>query len=259
MGLIGETLRRERLKYGLDLHRIAQETKIPARLLEAIERDEFDKLPGRLFTISFVRQYAHRLGLDEEQMVADLRVQQEPPPEVMAEPAPPKPTRKFFRIAFAGLAAVLLIALVVSGLRWSSRALRVGTKQPVAAEVSQGAADRVRDFARVEPRPGPAGAASGSVTAPLRLVLTAKDRTWVAVKRERQTVFAGTLQPKESKMLEEAGALDVVIANPSRLEVRLNGEAIDISGPQGQLAEVRIPWPEGKPTIAHRTPFEDIY
>lgn len=259
MGLIGETLRRERLKYGLDLHRIAQETKIPARLLEAIERDEFDKLPGRLFTISFVRQYAHRLGLDEEQMIADLRKQQEPPPEVMDEPAPPKPTRNLFRITFAGLAAVLLMVLVVSGFRWSSRALRVPTKQPVTASVSEGVADRVRDLARVEPRPGPTGGASGSAPARLRLVLTAKDRTWVAVKRDRQTVFAGTLQPKESKMLEEAGGLDVVIANPSRLEVRLNDEPIDIRGPQGQLAEVRIPWPEGKPTISHRKPFEDIY
>jgi RodZ C-terminal domain len=72
-------------------------------------------------------------------------------------------------------------------------------------------------------------------------------------------LFAGTLQPNESKMLEEAGGLDVVIANPSRLEVRLNGEAIDVRGPQGQLADVRIPWPEGKPTISHRQPFEDIY
>jgi len=259
MGLVGETLRRERLKYGLDLHRIAQETKIPARLLEAIERDEFEKLPGRLFTISFVRQYARRLGLDEEQMVTDLRVQQEPPPEVMAEPAPPTPTRNFFRIAFAGLAVVLLIVLVVSGFRWNSRALRVASRQPAATGVSQGAADRVQDLARVEPRPGATGAASGSAPARVRLVLTAKDRTWVAVKRDRETVFAGTLQPKESKMLEEAGVLDVVIANPRGLEVRLNGEPIDISGPPGQLADVRIPWPAGKPTISHRKPFEDIY
>ena len=55
---VGETLRRERLKRNLDLEEISRELKISRRFLEAIEDDQYDKLPGGVFAKSFVRQYA---------------------------------------------------------------------------------------------------------------------------------------------------------------------------------------------------------
>ena len=60
--VIGETLRRERLKRNLDFEQISRELKISRRFLEAIENDQFDKLPGGVFAKSFVRQYARLLG-----------------------------------------------------------------------------------------------------------------------------------------------------------------------------------------------------
>jgi cytoskeleton protein RodZ len=59
---VGETLRAERLKRNLGLDQIASELKISSRFLEAIETEQFDKLPGGVFTKSFVRQYARLLG-----------------------------------------------------------------------------------------------------------------------------------------------------------------------------------------------------
>jgi cytoskeletal protein RodZ len=41
MSSVGETLRRERLRKDLGLEQISRETKISARLLEAIEKDQF--------------------------------------------------------------------------------------------------------------------------------------------------------------------------------------------------------------------------
>ncbi|MDQ6707588.1 MAG: helix-turn-helix domain-containing protein, partial [Acidobacteriota bacterium] len=73
MTSIGETLRRERLRLGLDLDAVAQRTKIGTRLLKAIEADEFDKLPGGVFTRSFVKQYAGVLGLDQESIGAEIK------------------------------------------------------------------------------------------------------------------------------------------------------------------------------------------
>jgi len=73
MTSIGETLRRERLRRNLELDQISRELKISAKLLEAIEAEDFDKLPGVLFAKSFVRQYAHFLGLDEDEMAAEVQ------------------------------------------------------------------------------------------------------------------------------------------------------------------------------------------
>ena len=72
MSSVGETLRRERLRIGLDLDKIAQDTKISVRSLELIESDQFEKLPGGVFAKSFVRQYARAVGLNPEEMVSEL-------------------------------------------------------------------------------------------------------------------------------------------------------------------------------------------
>ncbi|MGA2740600.1 MAG: RodZ domain-containing protein [Bryobacteraceae bacterium] len=72
MSSVGEALRRERLRKDLGLEQISRETKISTRLLEAIEEDRFELLPGGVFAKSFVRQYARFLGLDEEEMAAEV-------------------------------------------------------------------------------------------------------------------------------------------------------------------------------------------
>jgi cytoskeleton protein RodZ len=82
MTSIGETLRRERLKRNLELGQIAQELKISSRFLEAIEAGQLDKLPGGVFTKSFIIQYARLLGLDEEEIAGQLQRTLDPAPEV---------------------------------------------------------------------------------------------------------------------------------------------------------------------------------
>jgi cytoskeleton protein RodZ len=90
MTLIGETLRRERLKRRLDLEGVSRELKISPRMLEAIEDERFDRLPGGVFAKSFVRQYARMLGLDEEEIVGELERMLEPPPILEPQELAPK-------------------------------------------------------------------------------------------------------------------------------------------------------------------------
>ena len=80
MTMVGETLRRERLKRNLDFEQISRELKISRRFLEAIENDQFEKLPGGVFAKSFVRQYATLLGLDAEELVAEVQRTLNPEP-----------------------------------------------------------------------------------------------------------------------------------------------------------------------------------
>src|SRR5436309_10569497 len=83
MTSVGETLRRERLRSGLDLERIAQDTKISVRTLELIEADQFDKLPGGVFARSFVRQYARAVGTDENELLHELEQLLAPPQDAL--------------------------------------------------------------------------------------------------------------------------------------------------------------------------------
>jgi cytoskeletal protein RodZ len=54
-----------RTNRGVSLEQIAQSTKIGVRLLEAIERGDFRKLPGGIYSTSYIRQYARAIEYDE--------------------------------------------------------------------------------------------------------------------------------------------------------------------------------------------------
>jgi cytoskeleton protein RodZ len=73
MSGFGEKLKREREAQRTSLEEISAATKISVRLLQAIETENFDRLPGGIFNINFVRQYARHLHLDEEQVVGEFR------------------------------------------------------------------------------------------------------------------------------------------------------------------------------------------
>src|SRR2546428_13183488 len=73
MTSIGERLRRQRLQNRMSLEKISLETKIGVRMLEAIEAEQFDKLPGGVFRRSFVLQYARALGLDSDEIGGEVQ------------------------------------------------------------------------------------------------------------------------------------------------------------------------------------------
>lgn len=74
MAGFGENLRREREMRGISLQEISDTTKVSVRFLEALEEEDFSKLPGGIFIRSFIRAYANYLGLDEERVIAEYQL-----------------------------------------------------------------------------------------------------------------------------------------------------------------------------------------
>ena len=68
---IGEKLRLAREARGIALRDISEQTRISIRYLEAIETDDYRRLPGGIFNRSFIRAYAKFIGYDEHQALED--------------------------------------------------------------------------------------------------------------------------------------------------------------------------------------------
>ena len=66
---IGEQLRLAREERGIPLREISDQTRISVRYLEAIEANDYKRLPGGIFNRSFVRAYARHVGYDEKQAI----------------------------------------------------------------------------------------------------------------------------------------------------------------------------------------------
>ena len=87
---IADILRMTRQELGHDLRTVAQVLCIRYPYLEAIERSDFDSLPGTAYAIGFLRTYAEFLGLDGEQIVERFKreVQGEEPVQELVFPEP---------------------------------------------------------------------------------------------------------------------------------------------------------------------------
>jgi cytoskeleton protein RodZ len=140
----GEKLKSEREKRAITLEQISLSTKIGTRMLQALEEEKFDQLPGGIFNKGFVRAYARHLGLDEDQTVADyLEASGESPlPKAgpdMEEAAPPEareqgPSRQLPWGIFAAL--LLLVALALSVWSHRQRKHAEQSAQPRSAPVA---------------------------------------------------------------------------------------------------------------------------
>jgi cytoskeleton protein RodZ len=143
----GEKLKLEREKRKITLEQISVSTKIGTRMLQALEEDKFNQLPGGIFNKGFVRAYSRVVGLDEDQTVAEYLQASGDAASVRTEIAAldaddgaseqaenvsrldasaPAPTHQLPWGVFA--AVLLAIALALS--LWSHRQ-RQHTKQPV--------------------------------------------------------------------------------------------------------------------------------
>jgi cytoskeleton protein RodZ len=69
---LGAKLKRAREASGVALRDIALTTKISVTALESLERNDFSRLPGGIFSRAFIRSYATAVGLDPEATVQEF-------------------------------------------------------------------------------------------------------------------------------------------------------------------------------------------
>lgn len=65
----GARLRKERQSQGLDQARIAAQLHLNEGLIEALEGDDFNALPGTVFVQGYLRNYARLLGVPEKEIL----------------------------------------------------------------------------------------------------------------------------------------------------------------------------------------------
>lgn len=114
----GPRLRAEREKQGLSMEDVAKESRIPLRHLETMESGRFSDLPGRTYAFGFTRTYAKLLGLDQDELVAQVHSELEaqepntPPRPAHFEPGDPA---RVPSARLGWLAVVAVIALLIAG------------------------------------------------------------------------------------------------------------------------------------------------
>ena len=129
---IGEQLRLAREERGIPLREISDQTRISVRYLEAIESNDYKRLPGGIFNRSFVKAYAKYVGYDEKEAVDAytryMRDQGDTGDEVGSTPFHSKvytdmpATRSpFLTLVLAIVILAILSAIALAVMKWGQR------------------------------------------------------------------------------------------------------------------------------------------
>lgn len=70
---LGMVFRSARMRQDKNLEAISEQLKIRKVFLQAIENEQFDILPGGVYTVGFIRSYAQYLGLDHNAIIEQLK------------------------------------------------------------------------------------------------------------------------------------------------------------------------------------------
>jgi cytoskeleton protein RodZ len=269
-GEFGPLLRNAREKRGVSLQQVAATTKISARVLDALERNDPSLLPGGIFSRSFVRAYAREVGLDPEETVSQFVAAF--PPEIDHEP-PTTPSRTVDAEDFessrrtavtvlqvAGLSIVVVIAwLIYMALRPAPNvptppardAMSTPAQPPPTAPmpVTTAAGTPASDppappavapsTATLSATPATSSGAEAALAptteAPLAVSILATEACWLSLTVDGSKVVARVLQPGERVAYQARTAVTLSAGNAGALALTINGKPGKRIGGSGQV------------------------
>lgn len=98
METLGQQIRQERTLRRLSLEEMALTTRIPLRILQCIEEDRFDALPGEVFVRGFLRSYADAIGIDGKELLQRYDVHRRQPEDAAPTLPPAELTQRGRRL-----------------------------------------------------------------------------------------------------------------------------------------------------------------
>jgi cytoskeleton protein RodZ len=267
MDSIGDTLRRERLRRGLKLEQVAAQTKIGPHLLRAIEENRFDRLPGGLFTRSFLRQYTHALDLNDEDIIASLKQFEEPTIPVPEPPRQFKPSHLPHMPTIAWFVVVMFGCGAIYAMWENVRRSLVATDVTAQRKVEHGGRDvseqKATRAAQTTPYPegrkaedvAPAGDGGqlSSGEGVMRVTFAASEPVWLAVKSDGINAYSGTLQGQESKEFDASTKMTILVGNAGGLAVSVNGKPVVLTGAHGEVRSLVLT-PSGVRIVPRKPP-----
>ena len=229
----GEQLKRERELRGVSLEEVAAATRIAPRFLEALENEQWDKLPGGVFNRGFIRAVGRYLGLDEDNLVSEYALQTKgrTDPGVVRD-APEKPEPMWGRIAT--LVGVLLAAMAVVAIAFHYLEPRIAARFHKSSSGGNGAtyANSVPASPAATPsNDDPTATATG---VPLALRITVLKPAQVTVLVDGKPAFDGRVDQNETKVFSAQSSIEISSTDSDAVALELNGQPVSNSGAPGQ-------------------------
>lgn len=244
---VGERLRQARLEAGKTLEQIAAETKIQLWILEAIERDDFSRVPGGIFIRGYLTAIARAVALPPSELLTAYAPQVPPLPAAPAVPVPPPDLNE--RPATPLWHYVAIVAMVVTAAvlwRNTSRNAADVTTATTAPPAAAPAPARPPSLTPTSPPasaprepgatattgaaspgvPADAGDTTGAVAAaaPLVVQLHANDEVWVEASADGARKAYQLFEEGQDLRLEAHNEIRLLVGDAAAVTYTINGK-----------------------------------
>ncbi len=257
----GARLKRERERQNMTLASVASATKIGTRLLQALEDEKFDRLPGGIFNKGFVRAYARHLGLDEEQAIADYLavaggapLVKEPEAVVAAiaarkvESRPEKQTANPGEFPW-GRITIILLLLAVGLVLWGSHSRKSETRgregasptrPPASTSAPAPSATSSTTQNSSAASANPPGKSSGQALpadspGSFSVLIQARQDSWLSITVDDNQTASQLLAAGSQKSIAAHERIVIKAGNAGGLVFSFNGMPLPVQGGQDEV------------------------
>ncbi len=244
---IGLILQETRIKKSLSLERIAQETRIPLRLLKAIENGDLDSLPEDVYIRAFIKEFADYLGLKGDELGREFPVYSSLRSTkryfwIKLPSLQLRPIHLYFLYILLVLVSVRSIAQIIQPTN-NLQVIQIETDSKPDSETNKPTPPQVTDNSKPTTQTNPPPTAvtqkppaekPKSVTVEVKI----EDQSWIRVVVDGKTEFEGIVSKGTQKTWVANQQLTIRAGNAGGVLVSFNEEEAKHLGQRGQVQEV---------------------
>jgi cytoskeletal protein RodZ len=236
VGKLGDTLRERRSALGITLEQVEQATHIRARLLQALEEGNYDRLPNPGYVRGYISSYARFLELDPIPLLnmykAETGAGPQPKFDLPQTREAVAPTGQQHVVPRKGAFIFVLVVALIALAVWAVTRFWPGTEptlpepstidKPVPTTTPTTEPSETTEPAKV-PEPQPEAQ-------PFTLTVRTSDTgaSWLRITVDGKPAYEGVLTAGQSKEFEVSDKASVRIGRPDSVTVLKDGKAVTI-------------------------------
>ena len=240
----GSVLRVARERAGLTLQEVGGQLKMPVRVLQALEDENWEMLGAPVFVRGQLRSYARLLKVDLDPYMATVQLQPVRPADLVSRSHTPRYQRVMESVARRAVYVVITAAIAVPVWMVTRQHVDSGGQAVIALDVdpssmgdgtgtpSPAATARTPQRPLVASMAPPVQRGAPALPAtPQSLSLEFRGDSWVQViGPDGREIEQALLRAGDSRSYEPGQVGRVVLGNAGGVEVRRNGEIQDLDG-----------------------------
>ncbi|MDZ7956753.1 MAG: DUF4115 domain-containing protein [Aulosira sp. DedQUE10] len=239
---IGAQLWASRQEQGLSLEEVVVLTRIPKRLLQAIEEGNLNELPEPIYIQGLIRQFADALGFNGVEFSSTFPIvyQQISPTSTWKD----KPINQL-RPLHLYLLYIFVIICSVNGLSQilNNAALQASTSQNKQSNSQKESFVQPQQAQSTQPqevKPFSNTLLSAKDGQPVQIGVTLKSSSWIRVVADGKTQFEGRLAEGTHRSWKAQEQLTVKTDNAGGVLMSVNEEQPKEMGEPGKVEEIKI-------------------